>query len=155
MQKLRLEIDPAIPSKLRWIDPWTAVWEGGPEGQSLSIYLLRREGNQLWVQISGKRVAVEWYLPVHRYLERVQLPKATAAAQLELRSPMPGLIREVRVQPGQAVTPRTPALVLEAMKMENLLFAPAEGIVERIVVAPGQAVEKGALLLCLRAQDAD
>ena len=153
MQQLRLEVDPAELSAVRWEDPWTVVWEQG--GQRVVLYLLRQEGHTLWLQVNGKRVQVEWQLPVHRYLERVQLPRARSAAQLELRSPMPGLIREVRVQLGQAVSPRTPALVLEAMKMENLLFAPAEGIVETIAVTPGQAVEKGALLIRLRARDAD
>lgn len=103
MQQLRLEIDPVGPSAVRWEDPWTVVWEQG--GQRVVLYLLRQEGNILWLQVNGKRVQVEWQLPVHRYLERVQLPKATAAAQLELRSPMPGLIREVRVQLGRSFLP--------------------------------------------------
>lgn len=152
MQQLQIEVNPEGTASVRWLDPWTAIWEEG--GQSLRLYILRQEGNRLYLQINGKRVQVEWKLPVHRYLARVELPKSTATAQLELRSPMPGLIREVRVQPGQAVSPRTPALVLEAMKMENLLFAPAEGIVDFIAVAPGQAVEKGALLIRLRGANA-
>jgi biotin carboxyl carrier protein len=65
----------------------------------------------------------------------------------EVKSVMPGVVREVRVSPGQAVRAGDALLILEAMKMENEIRAQDDAVVLRIHVEPGKAVEKGALLL--------
>lgn len=64
-----------------------------------------------------------------------------------LRAPMPGLVVRVQAQPGQAVSPGSGLVVLEAMKMENELRAPAAAVVRVVRVAPGEAVEKGQVLV--------
>ena len=73
--------------------------------------------------------------------------RAPAVQVNELKAPMPGLIVDVRVQPGQAVFKGDPLLVLEAMKMENILKAPADGIVSAIKVGLRDNVQKGQLLV--------
>ena len=60
---------------------------------------------------------------------------------------MPGVVKEVRVAPGDAVEPHQPLLVLEAMKMENEIRSDRHGVVREVLVRPGQAVEKGARLV--------
>ena len=67
----------------------------------------------------------------------------------EVRSVMPGVVKEIRVAAGDAVTARQPLLVLEAMKMENEIRADRAGVVKAVHVAAGQAVDKGALLVTL------
>ncbi len=148
MQHLRLQVnllrfDPASAPPVRWEDPWT-VWVG-----PVRFFVLESRPGRLQVRLAERLLEVEWDTPLHAYLKRVTPPQRSVAQERELRAPMPGLVREVRVQVGQTVTPTTPVLVLEAMKMENLLFAPAEGQVAEILVAAGQPVEKGALLLRL------
>ncbi|MGN6391011.1 MAG: biotin/lipoyl-containing protein [Gemmatimonadales bacterium] len=64
-----------------------------------------------------------------------------------LRAPMPGLVVRVQAQPGQAVTPGSGLVVLEAMKMENELRSSAAAVVRAVRVAPGEAVEKGQVLV--------
>lgn len=64
-----------------------------------------------------------------------------------LKSPMPGRILRVLVEVGDSVTPRAPVLIIEAMKMENQLFAPIEGRIDALSVEAGQTVEAGAELL--------
>ncbi len=61
----------------------------------------------------------------------------------QLRSPMPGLVVRLLVEPGQTVEAGAGLVVLEAMKMENELRAQAPGRVAAVLVAPGQAVERG------------
>lgn len=80
-------------------------------------------------------------------LERLGLSAAAAVQVNELKAPMPGLIVDVRVQPGQAVFKGDPLLVLEAMKMENILKAPADGVVSAIKVGLRDNVQKGQLLV--------
>jgi biotin carboxyl carrier protein len=68
---------------------------------------------------------------------------------LELKAPMPGRIVKVLVTPGQVVEPKTPALVMEAMKMENELLLARGGTVRAVHVSAGAAVERGTLLVVL------
>jgi biotin carboxyl carrier protein len=62
-------------------------------------------------------------------------------------APMPGLVTGIKIAAGQEVEKGTPLLILEAMKMENVIVAPHQAIIKEIKVTPGQAVEKGAVLL--------
>ncbi|MFM7194632.1 MAG: acetyl-CoA carboxylase biotin carboxyl carrier protein subunit, partial [Bacteroidota bacterium] len=62
-------------------------------------------------------------------------------------APMPGLITSVRVSIGDTIVAGTPLLVLEAMKMENVLQSPGEGTVTQVRVKPGDRVEKGQVLV--------
>ena len=82
-------------------------------------------------------------------MERMGLEETDAAGSKELRAPMPGKVLEVLVEPGQPVVEGDPMLVLEAMKMENVLRAGGEGSIGSILVAPGEAVEKDAVLIAL------
>ena len=82
-------------------------------------------------------------------MERMGLEEAGASAAKELRAPMPGKVLEVLVEKGQDVNEGDPMLVLEAMKMENVLRAAGEGCIGSIFVSPGEAVEKDAVLISL------
>lgn len=82
-------------------------------------------------------------------MERMGLEEAGASATKELRAPMPGKVLEVLVEKGQNVNEGDPMLVLEAMKMENVLRAAGEGCIGSILVSPGEAVEKDAVLISL------
>ena len=64
-----------------------------------------------------------------------------------IKAPMPGLILEINVVVEQKVKEDDPLLILEAMKMENVLTSPREGIIKNIAVEKGDAVEKNALLI--------
>jgi biotin carboxyl carrier protein len=68
-------------------------------------------------------------------------------AARQVKAPMPGLVRKVEVQPGQAVKAGDSLLVLEAMKMENELRATIDAVVKHVHVSSGDAVGKNALLL--------
>lgn len=66
-----------------------------------------------------------------------------------LRAVMPGIVRELLVEPGRAVARGTPLLILEAMKMQNEVRADADGTVAAVHVKPGVAVAKGDPLVTL------
>ncbi len=57
-----------------------------------------------------------------------------------LLSPMPGLLVDVAVQPGQKVQAGERLAVIEAMKMENVLFAAADGVVGKVLAAKGDSL---------------
>ena len=62
-------------------------------------------------------------------------------------APMPGLVLEVLVKPGQTVKKGDKILVLEAMKMENIIKSPGEGIVKECLAEVGATVEKNQILI--------
>ena len=65
----------------------------------------------------------------------------------EIKAPMPGLVLDIRVNEGDQVKKGDPVLVLEAMKMENILKSPSDGTVKKINVKKGTAVEKNQVLI--------
>ena len=62
---------------------------------------------------------------------------------------MPGTILKVNVAPGQAVKEGDLLVVLEAMKMENEIFAPKSGTVAQVLVQKGSSVDTGATMVVL------
>ena len=102
---------------------------------------------QFVLKINGQRLELRAKDRFDLLLERLGLSAAATVQVNELKAPMPGLIVEVRVQPGQAVLKGDPLLVLEAMKMENILKAPADGTVSAIKVKLRDNVQKGQLLV--------
>ena len=71
---------------------------------------------------------------------------APAAGGTNVTSPMPGTILDVKVTAGQQVQEGQLVMVLEAMKMENEIFATATGTGTSVAVPKGAAVESGAVL---------
>lgn len=69
----------------------------------------------------------------------------------EIKAPMPGLILEINIKPGQEVKEDDALLVLEAMKMENVLTSPRDGVIKSISVNKGDAVDKNQLLIAFDA----
>lgn len=76
-------------------------------------------------------------------------PAPAAGSGEPVKAPMPGVILDIKVSAGQAVKKGDCLFILEAMKMENEIFAPIDGTVGSIVVTKGQNVDSGATLLTL------
>ncbi len=99
------------------------------------------------LKINGQLVELHAKDRFDLLLERLGMSNAAAAKVNELKAPMPGLIVDIRVVPGQAVRKGDPLLVLEAMKMENILKAPADGTVDSLKVTLRDNVQKGQVLV--------
>jgi acetyl/propionyl-CoA carboxylase alpha subunit len=80
-------------------------------------------------------------------LEELMAAGAGKGKLSDLAAPMPGLIVEVQVEPGQEFKKGDGLIIIEAMKMENELKAINDGKVKDIKVKAGQAVEKGTCLI--------
>ncbi len=72
-----------------------------------------------------------------------------AGAGGSLKAPLPGVIKAIAVRPGQQVTAGDELLVIEAMKMDNIIRATHRGTVSMVYVAEGRQVAYGELLLDL------
>jgi len=65
----------------------------------------------------------------------------------DLKAPMPGLVFDIIASEGQEVKKGDALLILEAMKMENMIKSPTDGVIKSIEVEKGVAVEKNQVLL--------
>jgi len=99
------------------------------------------------LKINGQRVELNAKDRFDLLLERLGMSNAAATKVNELKAPMPGLIVDIRVTPGQIVQKGDPLLVLEAMKMENILKAPADGTIAGLKVNLRDNVQKGQVLV--------
>jgi len=72
--------------------------------------------------------------------------------RVELRAPMPGLLKAVHVKEGDRVDADAPLATLEAMKMENELLAPSAGRIAKIRATAGAKVEAGAVLIVIASE---
>jgi biotin carboxyl carrier protein len=70
-------------------------------------------------------------------------PRPRTGGGATLSAPMPGVILELFVKPGDVVQRGQQVAVLDAMKMHNLIGAPAAGTIVEVCVAAGQAVGHG------------
>lgn len=80
-------------------------------------------------------------------LQKLGMDNLGASAASELKAPMPGMVLKVEVAKGKEVKEGDPLVVLEAMKMENVLKSPTDAVIQSVEVTEGQAVEKNQILI--------
>ncbi|MGB3617690.1 MAG: acetyl-CoA carboxylase biotin carboxyl carrier protein subunit [Catalinimonas sp.] len=98
-------------------------------------------------RINGRTYEAKAQDTLDQLLDKMGL-KAAAGAQLsDVKAPMPGMILRVAVQAGQTVEKGDALLVLEAMKMENLIKAPGAGTVSEVLIEQGATVNKSQVLI--------
>ena len=119
------------------------------DGRSYNALVLKedRDSNTVRIRIGAHTYTVELQDEQSRLMEELGLDKGAATMVKDLKAPMPGLVLSVLVKEGDAVKKGDPVLVLEAMKMENVIKAPGDATVAHIHAEKGKAVEKGQLLL--------
>lgn len=84
--------------------------------------------------------------PIADYLRHMPEPKAEDLSKLVL-SPMPGVVKALGVQVGDAVAEGSEVCVIEAMKMQNSLTAPSSGRIKAITCKIGETVDENAVLV--------
>lgn len=99
------------------------------------------------LRINGKTLTLQVQDSFDQLLNQMGLGSISARKVNDLKSPMPGLVIDIPVKEGQAVAAGEPLIILEAMKMENILKAPADVTVKKVLVQKGKAVEKNEVLI--------
>jgi biotin carboxyl carrier protein len=101
----------------------------------------------LTLEVNGNKYDVNIEDEYDMLVKKMGLSAFVVQKMTNVKAPMPGLVVEVLVEPGQVVEKGSQLLILEAMKMENVLKAEGEGVVKSIEVAKGAAVDKGQILI--------
>jgi propionyl-CoA carboxylase alpha chain len=110
--------------------PFTAQVERGTPKNPLALR----------VQHNGTRIDALVMSPRMAELHALMPHKAPADMSRFVLSPMPGLLAEVSVVVGQKVQAGERVAVIEAMKMENVLFAAADGVVGKVLATKGESL---------------
>jgi biotin carboxyl carrier protein len=105
------------------------------------------EGKEISLRIGGNLYRASIKEPIDMLLSSMGLDRNALQKAEPVKAPMPGMVLRVLVTPGQAIKKGDALLVLEAMKMENILKAQADGVVKSIKATERTAVEKGAILI--------
>ena len=112
--------------------PFTAQVERGSQaGKNPLAIRVSHNGTQIEALVLSPRAAE---------LQALMPYKAPPDMSRFVLSPMPGLLVDVAVQPGQKVQAGERVAVIEAMKMENVLFATADGVVKSIAANKGESL---------------
>jgi biotin carboxyl carrier protein len=99
------------------------------------------------IKIKGKLYHTVIEDQFDRLLKELGMENISGQLIAEIKAPMPGLVLSINVSEGQEVKKGDSLLVLEAMKMENMLKSTTEGIIKKINVARGDKVEKNQVLI--------
>ena len=110
--------------------PFTAQIERGTTKSPLS-FVVQHNGTKIEALVMAPNVAD---------LHKLMPFKAPPDMSRYVLSPMPGLLVDVAVQPGQKVQAGERVAVIEAMKMENVLFAAADGVVGKVLATKGESL---------------
>ena len=110
--------------------PFAAQVERGVGGNPLAIRVAH-DGTRLDALVLSPRAA-----SLHALMPYKPPPDMSRF----VLSPMPGLLVEVAVQPGQKVQAGERVAVIEAMKMENVLFAVTDGVVGKVLAGKGESL---------------
>jgi biotin carboxyl carrier protein len=107
------------------------------------------KAKELTLRINGQTQKVVIKEEIDLLLSKMGLDLKAMQKAEPVKAPMPGMILKVLVEPGQQINKGDGLLILEAMKMENVLKASGSATVKSIRVAERTAVEKGAVLIDL------
>ena len=105
------------------------------------------DGKSFSLKINGKLFQLQAKDHYDLLLEQMGMSATHSVKTRKLKAPMPGKVLDVLVEKGQSVTKGEGLLILEAMKMENLLKAEQDGIIKSLNVSVGDAVEKNIILI--------
>lgn len=112
-----------------------------------TLVRMDKESKELVIKVNNNEYTLKVEDRFDLLLKQLGMNDTAGAGFKELKAPMPGLVLKLEVEAGTEVKKDEPLVVLEAMKMENVLKSPADLTVKSIAVEIGQAVEKNQLLI--------
>jgi len=119
------------------------------EGKSMNTEVVsaNAETKEFTVKVNNRTYQVQVKDRFDELLVSLGMESVGKKRITEVKAPMPGLVLNVLVAEGDLVQKDTPLLILEAMKMENVIKSATEGVVKRVAAVKGVPVEKGAVLI--------
>jgi biotin carboxyl carrier protein len=99
------------------------------------------------IRINGNNYLVQLADQYDQLIDRLGLKADSQKKVDQLTAPMPGLVLEIQAKEGDQIKEGDPLLILEAMKMENVIKAPTDAVIKKIEVRQGESVDKKQVLV--------
>jgi biotin carboxyl carrier protein len=109
--------------------------------------VIEQNGKDLILKIDGQTLNVKVTDHIDHILAKLGMDVVVSTIVKEIKAPMPGSILSIVVKEGAEVAKGDPLLILEAMKMENMIKSPGDGIIDKILVGEKESVEKNQVLI--------
>lgn len=119
----------------------------GNRSYNLEVLKANYDEKSFEIKVNGGTYELKVQDKFDLLLESMGMSNMNAAKVSELKAPMPGLVLDIKVNVGTEIAKGDPLLVLEAMKMENIIKSPTDGVVKDIKVETSKAVEKNEILI--------
>lgn len=117
------------------------------QSYNLELVSLDSETKTILLKLNNKPCELRIRDKFDLLLEKLGMNNLQNISAKEIKAPMPGLIFDIKVKEGDEVKQGDPILILEAMKMENILKSPGDGTVKKIKIKKGESVEKNQVLI--------
>lgn len=114
---------------------------------NIEVLKLKLEEKEVFVKVNGNKYKFTVKDKFDELLHSLGMDSLASTKVTDLKAPMPGLVLEIAVEIGQMVQKGDTLLILEAMKMENVIKSPTDGVIKKIAVNKGDAVEKNQVML--------
>lgn len=124
-------------------------WNVLMDNRSYNVELLNycQDEKRLTLSINGETITCGLQTDLDRLLSQMGMESGQSDKMGDVRAPMPGLVLDVLVTPGSEIAEGDNLIILEAMKMENVIKATGAGTVKSILVSNQDAVEKNQILI--------
>jgi biotin carboxyl carrier protein len=113
----------------------------------VEIVSFSKEEKTASIKVNGHTYSISIKDRFDDLLHQLGLDNLQSAKVAELKAPMPGLVLSVLVKEGDEIKKGDNLLVLEAMKMENIIKSPADVTIKSIKIKPSDKVEKNQVLI--------
>jgi biotin carboxyl carrier protein len=137
----------AIAWDLKWMGDRKIHLIQGARSLEAELLAVDLEAKTLQIRLGHKTTTLQLKDRFDLLLEKMGMNSAASSILKEIKAPMPGLILDLKVAPGDLVKKGDVVLILEAMKMENSIKSPGDGIVKAVNVSLKQSVEKNQVLI--------
>ena len=117
------------------------------QSHNIEIVELNQAEKTATVKVNGNIYSLTIKDQFDQLLAQLGMDNLAANKVLQVKAPMPGLVLNVLVSEGDEVKKGDSLLVLEAMKMENMIKSPSDGTVKKIEIKQGDKVEKNQVLI--------
>lgn len=99
------------------------------------------------IKLNGKLISLAIKDSMDLLLEKLGIEHDIENVVKDVKAPMPGLIIDIALKTDQEVKKGDTLLILEAMKMENVIKSPTNGIISKVHIKKGESVEKNQILV--------
>lgn len=108
---------------------------------------LNRQEKTAKVKVNGNEYDVSLQDKYAELLETMGMNHAAKNNAATLKAPMPGMVLDILISVGDHISKGDSLLILEAMKMENIIKSSSNEVIKKIEIEKGSKVEKGQILL--------